>query len=553
MRPTRCGVTVRGAGLLGQGNPSFLRRPLVGLVLTYAVATGLGYRFGQAPSIPLIAALGLLGAAAFLLLFERKVSRYSRYPLPLYGASVTGLLHLCVFSLAWAAACRPASLHPCVEGAGMRRGGQVVVSGMVVSDVDVRPAASEHIVVSRFLFRVEDVCEGESAGLLSDERVDVIGCAPEARFHPRYGERWVLAAQYKPSRKKRPGSSGVLVVQARKSRRESREHGFGPAAACFDARRKAADRLAVGIRDRRVELGVLRAILLGYRSHLDTQTRETFALCGALHIFAISGLHVGIISLLIIFVLGAFKVPRMHWALYLTPLLGVYVFITGGRASAVRAWLMATFYFAAPLFRRRSDALSSVAMAALIILICKPGELFDIGFIYSFTVVLGLIAWYPVFERRMRRWWRKDPLRLQPEAWWERTSRTVRRSLCSWIALSAAAWLASAPLTLLFFGRFIVGALLGNIVVVPLAFLIVTCGCLSLVLGPCVALGGEIFNHSALALIVLLTRIMRILGAVPCLCTEAPKPPVWAVAALYAVMGAVFLNMMDSRSEEWNN
>jgi len=319
---------------------------------------------------------------------------------------------------------------------------------------------------------------------------------------------------------------------------------------CRRARGRAAASLSIGIGDRRRELAILRAMVLGYRSDLDRETREVFALCGALHIFAISGLHVGIVSLLIIFVLSACGVSRVRWALYLVPLLGLYVCATGARASAVRAWVMATVYFSAPLLRRRSDAFTALAIAALIILLWDPRQLFDVGFVYSFTVVLALLICHPEIEYRLRCLWRKDPLRLQPESWRVGALRGLAGCLANWTALSVVAWLASTPLTAYYFERLIPAALPGNVLVIPAAFLIAVSGFSSLALGPCLDLPAEIFNHAAAAVIFALVGVMDWLGSIPLLCIRVPRPPVWAVWVWYAMFGLVFLNMMDRRKRE---
>jgi len=253
---------------------------------------------------------------------------------------------------------------------------------------------------------------------------------------------------------------------------------------------------------------------------------------------------VGIVSVIIIFFLKALKVSRPRWVFVIGPLLIFYVFVTGARPSAVRACVMAVIYFAGPLCKRKADPFSSLAAAALVILAWDPRQLFDIGFVYSFIVVAGIIVLYPVFERPLRPLWQPDVLRLQPERRVVRLARGVGRMLAQCAALSCAAWLTSTPLTVYLFGRFVPGALLSNILVVPMAFLIVVSGCLSLSLGPCLPVLGEIFNHAAVTVIALLVKCMGALRQIPLLCIDLVPPPLWTVWAWYALLALILLNRL---------
>jgi competence protein ComEC len=343
-----------------------------------------------------------------------------------------------------------------------------------------------------------------------------------------------------------------------------------PGATCLAGRRAAARILALGIEDSPRTVGLLRALLLGYRSDLTPGDRDLFAVTGTLHIFAISGLHVGIVCLLLMRLLSALGVPRTLWAAWIAPALAVYTFATGAKPSAVRACIMAVLFVSAPLLGRRPDSLSAVAAAALLILGVYPKQLQQAGFVLSFVVVTGLILLVPVavrclelavaeagvrFGRGTRSvmplFWEPDPARDRSApnrlAWLQ----GAVRYLASLVALSCSAWLVSAPLTAYYFGRFTPIAIVGNVLVVPLAFLIVLGGCLSLLLGSVLGVCAAIFNHANLALATVLVQALRLMSRVPGGAIDVPRPSPWAVGlwyALLAVFGAALAKMVDKRA-----
>ena len=319
---------------------------------------------------------------------------------------------------------------------------------------------------------------------------------------------------------------------------------------CFRFRRNASEYLSAGIEDHPDAVALSRALLLGVRGEISSEARQVFRATGTLHIFAISGLHVGMICLMIRVVLCRFRISRVHWVLFIAPLLVFYTIVTGARASAVRACIMAIIYYLAPLLGRKADVASALALAGLLILLVSPGQLLDVGFVFSFVVVAGIVVYYPIFERPLRRLWEVDPLRLQKEHRIIGALRGCVRYICTLTAISCSAWLASAPLTAYYFGRFAPVALPANLVVIPLVFLIVLAGCLSLLLGSCVWVLAEIFNNANLALIYLLSHTMQGICSIPFGSLDIPRPSIWLVLLWYFVLGSLALYLRGLRRDQ---
>jgi ComEC/Rec2-related protein len=290
-------------------------------------------------------------------------------------------------------------------------------------------------------------------------------------------------------------------------------------------RDSVAPRLEKGLAGLPLQESVLKALVLGYRKEMPPETMDIFRRTGSLHIFAISGLHVGIVGILLIAVLKTLGIPRDKFGIFLIPLLGFYVISTGMKSSAVRALLMAAVFILAPLLRRKPDIPTSVSLAAILILIFQPLEILSAGFIFSFTVVAFLVMAFSVIPEH----WIKGP--------W------IRSYSVSLVITSIAAGLASIPLAALFFGTFSPIAFIGNLIVVPLTFCIVLCGWLSILL----PIASEIFNHAAVVFIDLLLGSVQGLDRIPGSSWAVEPPPLLAVLLWYVCLTALLIGCTQSR------
>ena len=150
------------------------------------------------------------------------------------------------------------------------------------------------------------------------------------------------------------------------------------------------------------------ALLLGDSHLIDKVTREEFSAAGIAHVLALSGLHVGIIALLIsclLYPLDYIGRKKLRLAITLAAIILFAVF-TGLSPSVVRATVMTGFVFASLIFYRRSVSLNALAMGALVILVFTPSDLFNAGFQLSFITVgsLLLFARLPEKLRSGNRW-----------------------------------------------------------------------------------------------------------------------------------------------------
>ena len=295
---------------------------------------------------------------------------------------------------------------------------------------------------------------------------------------------------------------------------------------CRAWRESVAERLSQGIGNQPVHLAVLRSLVLGYRNEIPYDTYACFKRTGALHIFALSGLHVGITGLPLVIVLKSAGVPRDWFGVWLIPLLFTYVAATGMKASALRAMVMAGVFLLAPLFRRKPDIPTSVAFAAIVLLLLNPHELESAGFVFSFVVVAFIVMVYAVV----------------PEHWL--AGHWLKGYGVSLAITSFAASLASMPMTAFYFGRFSPIALVGNLVVVPLTFCIVLSGWLSILIPP----ASVVFNHAAVVFIDLMLRSIRWFDGLPGSSMPVDAPPYGAIMLWYVSL--VYLQVHAARTRQ---
>jgi ComEC/Rec2-related protein len=289
-------------------------------------------------------------------------------------------------------------------------------------------------------------------------------------------------------------------------------------AACFRFREYAARQLACGPGEGDVSVPFAQALILGDRSDLSENLRDAFAATGMLHVLAVSGLHVGIVAYVIMLLLQSIGVNRRAAVGLLIPMLAMYTTAVGWRASAVRAFVMSSILFGSLLFRRRADARSALALAAVVILALCPAQLGDPAFLLSFMAVIALLVVSPKLEAAAP-WIKADPWQDD----WSLTSPTlvvrtlsgVRKIAVGTLTASLAVWLVTAPLTVRWFHLFSPIALAGNLLVIPLAFLILFTGLLSLLFGAVHPDAGSVFNYANAVFIRLLMAWVEKLKQVP--------------------------------------
>lgn len=212
------------------------------------------------------------------------------------------------------------------------------------------------------------------------------------------------------------------------------------------------------------EFSILVALLLGDKHYIENETKNDYSGAGAMHILAVSGLHVGILFGALSFLLNLtfLKKHQKTNAFLLIGFLWFYAFLTGLSPSVLRASLMFTFVIIAKTIDRNSNIYNTLALTAFCLLLYNPYLLMEVGFQLSFLAVFGIVFFFDKFYKIFIF---KNKI---IDFWWQL------------FCISLAAQLITFPLTILYFHQFPTYFFLVNLLIIPVAMLIVVIGFFSL-------------------------------------------------------------------------
>ncbi len=246
-------------------------------------------------------------------------------------------------------------------------------------------------------------------------------------------------------------------------------------------------------------LGVATALTSGYKALLDSETQQTFSTTGAMHILAVSGLHVGVIFFVfssILFFFDRIRNGKFFKAIALIVMLWGFAVFTGLSPSVLRATLMFSLVIIGKSLSRNSSIYNTLASSAFVLLVANPMYITDLGFQLSYLAVLSIVYFYPhiygliyVRNKNIDKIW-------------------------ALIAVSAAAQLGTLPLTLFYFNQFPNYFLVTNLFAIPLATLIIYFSILLIVFSP-IPIMIKVFGWLLNAVIELLNISLGFVDSLP--------------------------------------
>jgi len=241
----------------------------------------------------------------------------------------------------------------------------------------------------------------------------------------------------------------------------------------------------------------LSGIVLGLRHQTPEDIEEPFQQTGTLHLFAVAGLHVGIVARLLWMLGVVAQLPRKSATALIIPLVLFYAAVTGLHVSSVRAAVMSSVLMGAFFFERRPFVLNSLAAAAFLILGWNTNQLFSTGFQLSFAVVGAIVLLADLPFGFLRRITAPDPF-LPPALL--RGPRYWLHVVIDWISrgasVSFAAFIGSLPLIWWYFYLFTPVSLVANLVVVPIAFFVLALALLSILSAVFLPWLAVVFNNA---------------------------------------------------------
>lgn len=421
--------------------------------------------------------------------------------------------------------------------------------GVVVSEPQVSAGGT-----ASFRFQLRTI---ERGGLRKWGKATILA---RWRADVRYGDELQLFGVAQPTDPPRnPGEFDMRSYLARRDVRNvlivrypengrilSRGGGSKIMRAAHASRRWMDAALARGIEDSPEEHGLVSGIALGLREQTADEVEEQFQQTGTIHLFAVAGLHVGMVAYLLWMIARALRLPRKVAICLIIPGLFFYAAITGLNTSSVRAALMAGVLLGGALLDRKVVLGNSLAAAAVLLLCFDTQELFTTGFQLSFAVVTTIIVLaHPAFNMLIR-WFESDPFLpkslLNPVT---RFGQHLWRMIARGISVSLASWIGSIPLIIPYFYLVTPVSLFANVVVVPIAFFVLAVAMLSLLAFPFAPWLALIFNHANRSLAAAILWIVSMFARAPAghVYVEPPHLPSGArveMTALDVGAGAAF-------------
>ena len=243
-----------------------------------------------------------------------------------------------------------------------------------------------------------------------------------------------------------------------------------------------------GFEDKHLEL--IEALILGQKQSINKEIYDDFAEVGVVHILAVSGLHVGIVFLILHFLFKPFlRLKNGRYLRVLFTILALWGFaaLAGFSPSVMRAVTMFTFLSFGQFFKRKTNSINLLCLSALALLLYKPQLLFEVGFQLSYAAVFSIILLYPIFSKLYQ------PSYKIPKIFWDTAY------------VSLAAQIGVLPFQLYYFHQFPGLFLLGNLVIIPFLSVLLSGGILCITL----ALLGILFSPFVEAYSFLLDLLLK--------------------------------------------
>jgi competence protein ComEC len=289
----------------------------------------------------------------------------------------------------------------------------------------------------------------------------------------------------------------------------------------YPVRRSVAERL-----DRFVggeEAKFLKGLVIGERSEITTEVKTAFINSGVMHILAVSGLHVVIVTMILLVLLQVLRIPENIRIVITSLLLIYYIFLTGGAASVARAVFMAIIFLGGKLFEQKSDIYNTLAISAIFLLIIDAKQLFQPGFQLSFVAVFSLVYLYPKFYGMKN---------LLPD--YINDNRWIN-AIAALIAVSLAASIGTLPFTSIYFGKITLIGIVANMIIVPLSNIILALGMLTVAVSYISAWIASLYAEATSFLTWLLLRLVELFGNLPFSYIDSHFT-FWSSVAFYAAV-----------------
>jgi competence protein ComEC len=248
----------------------------------------------------------------------------------------------------------------------------------------------------------------------------------------------------------------------------------------------------------------LKGLVTGERQDISKKVKDDFVKTGVMHIIAVSGLNVAYIILSITLILTLFRVPHLPRVIIILFFLVFYCFFTGAPASIIRATVMGSLILISGVLQRKTNIYNVVGLSVLVILLYDSKQLYDPGFILSFSAVLSMVFFYDRFNE----------IFLQKIL----ESRLVYKKAIYYvlglILVTLSAQIGTLPITSNYFEKISFVSLIANAVMVPLSNLSLAIGFFQIVIAAFSGYLSSVIADANLFLLKFQLYIVNILASV---------------------------------------
>ncbi|MDD4495853.1 MAG: DNA internalization-related competence protein ComEC/Rec2 [Eubacteriales bacterium] len=346
-------------------------------------------------------------------------------------------------------------------------GAKLIIRGMICSEPDIGERSTAYVL------KVQYINDGETEKRTDCKAILRVPNSADGKDFD-YGEMLeVVVSVELPKTARNPGGfdyrsylayKGISVLLKAEAAYVLRENGGNPLISLgFYLKQRIVNVIDACLPEQ--QAGLLNGMLIGYKEGLGPEVEEVFRKAGLSHIMAVSGANLVFLIAPLIFILKRIGIGRNYSNALVILAVLLFVLITGFEASVMRAALMAVIILLGGIIKRETDIITSIAAAALLLVLHNPFTLLDVGFQLSFTATLSLVLFSQQILSVLK-------------------TLKVFGKLNELIAATLAAQLGVIPISIYHFNSFSAISLLSNIIVVPLTGLVT-------VLGMCIAVIGQ--------------------------------------------------------------
>ncbi len=272
----------------------------------------------------------------------------------------------------------------------------------------------------------------------------------------------------------------------------------------------------------KTESNILKAIILGEKHFLDSETVDLYRTSGIYHILSISGLHIGILSLFLVKLLKFLNQPFRY--IIVIFILIIYCLFVGASLSTIRATIMCVTVLTGFIIHRNPDFISSICLSAIILLIKNPYYIFDIGFLYSYFSVFSIAFLGGRF-----------------------CNLHNLNGILKYFVVSFFVSLAIKPITLYYFYNFIVLDIFLNIIIIPFTSFVVIGGFLVTVVGIFSISFARFFAGAIYYIFRFFTYICKVVDNIEFNNIILGRPSIFVIIGLYTMLSFIAYAIYDKR------